>query len=78
MGERIYTYVKAAMMFAGVAVGTSYVSVEPAKCLYCPTYKCYQRCSRDCMCVTSGGSGGQCVGVQFASGYLEHGYKELP
>lgn len=62
----------------GLSALAGWSTARPASCLYCPSYKCYRRCNAKCACVTVGGGGGQCVGVQALPGYLEHGYSELP
>lgn len=42
------------------------MSARPAFCVWCPTYKCFARCSSDCACISAPGEiGGSCYGVQW-------------
>lgn len=64
------------VFLASFAFGWLYA--QTGSCLYCPTYTCYARCSEDCACVTVGGSGGKCVGIQDLPELKAAGYTELP
>lgn len=54
------------------------INASPAYCVWCPSYTCYARCSKDCACVTYGGqTGGRCVGIQLVDD-LPEGAEVLP
>ena len=57
---------------------TASYSFKNAECAWCPSYKCFSRCSTQCSCVTFGGnSGGSCVSVERAGSYIQGGALEL-
>lgn len=61
-----------------VAGAVAWYSI-PGNCAWCPSYRCYMRCSSDCACVTVGGQGGgQCVSVQHVPMLEGIGYRVLP
>lgn len=54
------------LAIVGFAVGVTVLTApRSAECAWCPSYRCYARCSADCACVTMGGSpGGMCVSIE--------------
>ncbi len=51
-----------------------------AECVYCPTYKCYSRCSAQCACVTPPGdyTGGSCYGIEHSQQLTVLGWTVQP
>ena len=67
------TLIVAALLGAAMLLG------QACLCLgaWCPSYKCFSRCSNVCACVSDGYGGGNCVSIQAVPGLLEQGYREL-
>jgi len=63
------------LVFSTIFIGSA---LRPAMCTWCPSFRCYARCSDQCACVTVGGQmGGSCVGVEKVGELSRHGFIEL-
>ncbi len=78
MSLKKYFIVSVLTTVMGIAIAVFISVPKKAHCAWCPTYRCYSRCSSQCACVTSSGEfGGSCISIQLVDRYLENGYIEL-